>query len=87
MSYFNDPNLNLSQVGMSRPASAAELLEKQEKQIQIDHAERTYMFYNMMQSAEISRRQALGLDQQRVAELLDEVVEILIVEWNKARKR
>jgi hypothetical protein len=87
MSYFNDPKLNLSQVGMSRPASAAELLEKQEKQIQVDHAERTYMFSNMMQSAEAIRRQALGLDQQRVADLLDEAVEILVAEWNKARKR
>jgi galactokinase/mevalonate kinase-like predicted kinase len=87
MSYFNDPKLNLSQVGMSRPASAAELLEKQEKQIQIDHAERTYTFSNMMQQAETMRRAAVNYDQQRLAEIFDEAVEILNAEWNKARKR
>jgi hypothetical protein len=57
------------------------------KQRECDAAERTYTFYSMMQQAETMRRQAVLNDQSRLAEIFDEAVEILNVEWNKARKR
>lgn len=86
MSYFNDPNLNpmQGQVGMGRPVSAIEMAKKQ---VEVDHAERTYSLYAMMQQVETMRRAAQNYDQQRLAEIFDEAVEILNVEWNKARKR